>query len=284
MVRYRTLGATLGLAGLLGFLYYPVLADLAAQWSIDTTFGYGYYIPGVVAYLVWERRYVLRATPSESSWWGYVILLIGLGALVLGRAGGIQLVARGSLIIVLFGLALFLGGWRITRLLSFPIAFLAIMIPPPAGVLQQLTWPLQLFTARFSTQVLRLAGYPVLLNGIYIDLPTVRVEVAEACSGFRSLIALGATGVLLAYMTQGRWLSRVLLVAAVVPIAILANAIRVTWIILMGIKDPSFFDSAFHPGSGLVVFVLATVLLLGVATVLARRAKPGAPTMSGAPA
>lgn len=283
MGRYRTLGGILSLAVLLGYLYYPVIAGLLAQWSIDTAYGYGYFMPGIAAYLVWERRHTLRALPSQSSWWGYLILLAGLGMLVLGRAGGIHLLDRGSLIIVLFALVLFLGGWPILRLLTFPLAFLALMIPPPPALFNRLVWPLQLFTARFSTEALRLVGYPVLLQGVYIDLPTVRVEVAEACSGFQSLIALGATGVLLASMTQDRWIDRVLLVAAVVPIAILSNGIRVTWIIAMGSRDARFFEGALHPGSGWVVFVLATALLLGLATLLGRRGRPG-PRVSGAPA
>jgi exosortase len=278
-------------AGPLAYLYYPVFVDLAAQWSIDTTYGYGYYIPFVALYLAWDRRRAIMAEGDApgagglgSAWIGYLVLLIGLGAYLAGLAGGVQLALRVSLIVVLFGLAIYLGGWRVARVLAFPIAFLAVMIPPPAAILQQLTWPLQLFTARFSTEALQLLGYPVLLRGIYIDLPTVRVEVAEACSGFRSLIALAATGVLMAYLTQRKPLNRLLLVAAVIPIAIIANAVRVTWIIVMGARDPRFFDGPLHPGSGMVVFILATALMIGLATVLARRPWPSAPRMSGEPA
>lgn len=291
MARYRTLLAFAGVAGPLAYLYHPVFVDLAAQWSIDTTYGYGYYIPFVAVYLAWDRRRAIMGGDGESpardlgsAWIGYLVLLIGLGAYLAGRAGGIQLALRVSLIVVLFGLAIYLGGWRVARLLAFPIAFLVVMIPPPAAVLQQLTWPLQLFTAKFSTEALRALGYPVLLRGIYIDLPTVRVEVAEACSGFRSLIALGATGLLLAYLTQPKPINRLLLVAAVIPIAIIANAVRVTWIIVMGARDPRFFDGPLHPGSGLVVFVIATALLIGLATVLARWPRPAAPRLSGEPA
>lgn len=258
----------------LAYLYYPVLADMEAQWSIDTTYGYGYYIPGVAAYLVWERRRSLARSQQRVWWWGYLVLMAGLAMLLLGQAGGINLASRVSLIIVLFGLAMFLGGPELARLLAFPIAFLAVMIPLPAEVLARLTWPLQLFTARFATAALRAMGFPVLLNGVFIDLPSVKVEVAEACSGFRSLIALGATGVLLAHLTQSNWKSRLLLVAAVVPIAIVANAIRVTWIIVMGIYDQRFFESALHPGTGLIVFALSTALLIGLAAILSRRRLP----------
>jgi exosortase len=268
MPRYHAVGL-LGLALLLAYLYAPVFADLARQWAVDTTFGYGYYIPGVAAYLIWERRGRLARTTPRSSWWGYPLLVLGLAALVLGRAGGIQVSARVSLIPVLFGLALFLGGPEVARLLAFPFTFLALMIPLPADVLQRLSWPLQLFTARFSTDVLHLLGYPVLLQGVYIDLPTIRLEVAEACSGFRSLVALGATGVLLAYLTQDRWTRRALLVAAVIPVAVLANAIRVTVNIAVGI-----YDGTFHAMAGWMAFLIAVLVLLALATALGRAAKP----------
>lgn len=267
--RFRPAGAIGGLVALLGWLYAPVLREMASQWAVDTTYGYGYYIPPVAAYLVWERRRALLALRPAGTWAGLPVLLLGLAALVVGRAGGVALLARISLIPVLFGLVLLLGGGRMARLVAFPILFLAVMIPLPQGLLQRLTWPLQVFTAQFSTEVLRLMGYPVYLEGVYIDLPHVRLEVAEACSGFRSLVALGATGILLAHLTQERWRERILLVASVVPIAILANAVRVTSNIALGI-----YEGTYHTVSGWMVFVVATALLLGVSSVLGRTPTP----------
>jgi exosortase len=266
--RFRPAGVLGALAALLGWLYAPVLREMASQWAVDTTYGYGYYIPPVAAYLVWERRRTLAATRPEGTWLGLPVLLLGLGALVLGRAGGIALLARTSFVPVLFGLVLLLGGGRMARLVAFPVLFLAVMIPIPSGLLQRLTWPLQIFTAQFSTEVLRLAGYPVYVEGVYIDLPHVRLEVAEACSGFRSLVALGATGILLAHHTQERWRERVLLVASVVPIAVLANAVRVTSNIALGI-----YEGTYHTVSGWMVFVVATALLVGVSSALGRRVR-----------
>ncbi len=263
--RYTAWVALGGVAVLLGWLYAPVVQDMAAQWAVDTTYGYGYYIPPVAAYLVWERRRALRAVRPEGTWLGLPVLLLGLAALVLGRAGGIAVLARASLIPVLLGLVLLLGGWAVLRLVAFPVLFLGLMVPLPQGLLQRLTWPLQVFTAQFSTEVLQLLGYPVYLDGIYIDLPNVRLEVAEACSGFRSLVALTATGILLAHLSQERWRERVLLVASVVPIAILANAVRVTSNIALGI-----YEGTYHTVSGWMVFVVATLMLLGVSSWLGR--------------
>jgi exosortase len=264
MARARLVAAVVGLAALVAFLYHPVIAGLTAQWSTDTTFGYGYTIPPVAAYLAWERRHRLRVD-SQGTWWGYALLIAGLLALLIGRAGGIQLLARISLVPILFGLVMFLGGRSLTRELAFPIAFLAVMIPPPVEVFYRLTWPLQIFTAKFSTEVLRFVGYPVLLQGIYIDLPTVRLEVAAACSGFRSIVSLGATALLVAFTFQTRWVNRALLLASVLPIAILANSVRVTSNILLGM-----YEGTYHLVSGWLVFIMSLAALLIVGMILNR--------------
>ena len=272
MGRYKTLAGVMGLAGLLGWLYYPVLVGMVSDWVVDfSNLGYGFFIPPIAAYLLWDRRHTLRADPNGSSWWGYVLILFGVASLILGRAGGAQVVAQGSLIIVLLGLALFLGGWRFTKALMFPLLFLAFMIPLPSGLYYRVTWPLQVFTARFSTGALHLAGYPVLLQGVYIDLPNIRLEVAAACSGFRSLMALGATGVLLAFMTQLRWTDRAILIASVLPIAILSNAMRVASNVVLG-----NYEGTYHTFGGWTVFVVATGCLLGVEALLSRRTGRGA--------
>jgi exosortase len=257
------------IAALLAVLYYPVVRDLIAQWSIDTTYGYGFFIPFIAAYLLWLRRDQLEKAAPDPSWWGYAFLIIGLTALLVGRVGGVQLIARVSLIPVLFGLVIFLRGAGAARVAMFPLLFLALMIPPPPGVMDRLTWPLQIFTAQFSTGVLRAMGYPVLLSGIYIDLPSIRLEVAQACSGFRSLVAMGATAVLLSVLTQDQMKDRIILVGAVLPVAILANAVRITAIIIWGI-----YDDPWHSLSGWLVFVVATAFLLWLAGILRQRSLP----------
>lgn len=267
--REASLAMAATITALLVVLYYPVIRDLIAQWSFDTTYGYGYFIPFIAAYLLWLRRDQLEKTPPNPSWWGYAFLIVGLTALLVGRVGGIQLIARVSLIPVLFGLVTFLRGTRTARVAMFPLLFLALMIPPPPGVMDRLTWPLQIFTAQFSTAVLRAIGYPVLLSGVYIDLPSIRLEVAAACSGFRSLVAMGATGVLLAVLTQDQLKDRIILIGAVLPIAVLTNAIRVTAIIIW-----SIYAEPYHSLSGWLVFVVATAMLVWLADSLRQRAVP----------
>ena len=274
MTPRTTVMGVLMVAGLLAYLYYPAVTDLVTQWSLDVSnFGYGIFIPPVAAYLVWDRRRELRRAAGGGSWWGYPLVLAGVGMLILGRAGGVHILAWASLIVVLFGLALFLGGVRLTGLLAFPLLFLALMIPPPPALYLGLTWPLQMFTARFTTEVLRLVGYPVLLHGVYIDLPKVRLEVAAACSGFRSLVVLAATGVLLAFLAQSRPSARAILIASVVPIGILANSIRVAGNVILGIHD-----GTYHTIAGWVVFVMSTACLLTVSALLeGRGVRPAQP-------
>jgi exosortase len=273
MGRCKALIGPLILTALLGILYLPVLKQLVALWMTDmSNMGYGFFIPPVAAYLVWERRHDLHIAPGEHAWGGYLLVLIGLALLFLGRAGDLNVVAEGSLIIVLFGIVLFLGGPKLTGQVAFPLCFLAFMIPPPSSVYYWVTWPLQLFTARFSTDTLHLFGYPALLHGVYIDLPHVRLQVAAACSGFRSLMSLGAAGVLLAYATRSGWADRALLIASVLPIAILSNTVRVAVNILLGT-----YAGTYHTITGWMLFVLATACLLGMGALLPGRGRAGTP-------
>jgi exosortase len=275
-----TAAAQLIVAAAFALLYEPVVVGLAAQWNVDRTFQYGYFIPLVSAYLAWELRTKLRAAPAAGAAAGLAVFAAAMALLVLGRAGGVAFVERISIVPALFGVALYLWGWARTRLLAFPIAFLALMVPVPLPVLARMTWPLQVFTAKFSSEALSFFGVPVFLNGVYIDLPYVRLHVAEACSGFNYMIALLATSILMASMTQDRWRERLLLVGSVVPISIIANAIRVTLIIVFGVWG----DHPMHEGSGWIVFVIATGLLMWLSGRMTRAAKPEREAVSEASA
>src|SRR2546430_6984348 len=139
---------------------------------------------------------------GKGSAWGYLVLLVGLILLIVSQAGTFGFPARLSLLVVLTGLPLFLGGSELLRVVSFPLAYLLFMIPLPAPALNQITFPLQLQAARLATSTLDLLNVPVLREGNIINLPLMRLEVAEACSGIRSLISLLALAVIYAYLDR----------------------------------------------------------------------------------
>jgi exosortase len=243
--------------------YGHVLERLARDWASNDNYSHGFLIIPIAIYLVWERRERLMATPRRPSNTGLAVLLIGMGALAGGILGAELFVARSSLIVVLAGITLFLGGFGHLRILAFPLAFLILMIPIPMIVFNQIAFPLQLLASRFGETALWLIDIPVLRQGNIITLANTTLEVAEACSGIRSLVSLLTLSTVYAYFTEHRRSVQLLLIAATVPIAVITNGMRVAFIGLAAYyRGPEAAEGAFHTVSGWLVFVLAFATLL----------------------
>lgn len=228
-------------------------------------------VPFLAGYFVWERRQKLLSTPTAPSLWGAVILGLGLLMLIFGSAGAELYLQRTSLLVVIAGLVLLLLGREFLWRLAFPIAFLLFMVPLPAIVRNSVAFPLQMFAAKTATFSLFSLGIPVLREGNVIVLASTTLEVAEACSGIRSLQALLTLGTVYAYFTQtARW-KQVLLIILSIPIAIAANAFRVSGTgILAHYWGMAVAEGFYHTFSGLLIFIVAFVLLFGCGLVLSR--------------
>ncbi len=266
------------LGGLLGAIYYDVLYRLGLQWYADPDYSHGFLVPFLAGYFVWERRGKLMALPAVPSFWGIGLLGFGLLMLFIGTVGAELYTQRTSLIVVLAGLVLLMLGGEFLRVLAFPVAFLLFMVPLPAIVVNAVAFPLQMFAAKTATFCLHNFGIPVLREGNLILLPGTTLEVAEACSGIRSLQALLALGTVYAYFAlSGMW-RRWVLVLLSIPIAIAANAFRVTGTgVLAHYWGAEAAEGFYHTFSGLFIFVVALALLLGAGAVLSRIGKgPGA--------
>ncbi len=253
------------------YLYLPVLQDLVAQWVSDPNYSHGFVIPLITAYLVWERREALQRSGDRGNAWGYVLLVASIALLMVGEAATFGYAARVSFLLALAGLIVFLRGADALRIVTFPLAYLLFMIPPPAVVMNAVAFPLQTMAAKLATNTLDVLGVPVFREGNVIALAAVRLEVTEACSGIRSLVALLALAVIFAYLTQRRWGPRVFLALSAVPIAIVTNAARITLTgVLVEIFGPGAGLGFYHEFSGLVIFVLAFLLLAAEGLVLSR--------------
>jgi exosortase len=164
---------------------------------------------------------------------------------------------------VLAGTVIFMAGWEHLSILAFPIAFLLLMIPIPAIVFNKLAFPLQLVASRFGEAVLTTLGVPVLREGNVITLATTSLEVAEACSGIRSLISLLTVAIVYGCFLESRVWVRIALALAAIPVAIVANGVRVAG---TGLTAHYFGAEAaegfFHSFSGFLVFLVAFLLLL----------------------
>jgi exosortase len=254
---------------LIGFLYYDILARLAMDWWIDPNFSHGFLVPIFSAFVVWQDRKQLAALPKKPSWFGLAVIAGALVVLIVGVLGAELFLSRSSLVLLLAGLVICFLGWGHFRAILFPLAFLFFMIPIPVIVFNQIAFPLQLLAARLASSLLDLFGVPVLREGNIIQLPTMALEVAQACSGIRSLMSLGALAVIYGYFLETRNLHRVLLTLAAIPIAIVANGLRVMGTGLLGYYwDPDKAEGFFHTFSGWVIFLISLALLFSFHAVL----------------
>lgn len=253
----------IGLVGLLAMLYYPILYPMVVQWNDDPDYSHGFLIPFITAYFIWERRQHILACPPQPDRLGVVLIGIGLSILLIGLVGAELYMQRVSLLIVLAGGALLILGRAALKVLAFPIGFLLFMIPLPAIVVNAIAFPLQLFAAKTATYCLDTFGIPVLREGNVIVLASTRLEVAEACSGIRSLQALVALGTVFAYFSQPLLWKRWVLVALSIPIAITANAVRVSGTgVLAHYWGAEAAQGFYHTFEGWLIFLVAFVFLL----------------------
>jgi exosortase A len=252
-------------------LYFRIVQGLVSDWVRMPDFSHGFLIPIVSLYFVYEKRKQLSALHPSSSWAGFGLLVIGILLYLLGNLATEFFTMRFSLLVILGGIILFLLGKEFFRALLFPLVFLVLMIPIPSVLMDRITFPMQLFASKVAAGSLDLIGIPVLREGNIIQLANTSLEVAEACSGIRSLISLFALSVVFAYFSQGTTWKRIVLVLSTFPIAIIANAARVTG---TGILAHHYGDQVaqgfFHGFSGWILFVVAFVCLFVLGALLSR--------------
>ena len=253
------------LLGLVAWLYVPILVPLVRQWWSDPNFSHGFLVPVFVGYVLWQNRTRLAAVPQEPSFWGLPIIFLGIGTLILGVFGAELFLSRISLVLLIGGLVIFFQGWNMLRAVIFPLLFLILMIPIPAIILNQITLPLQFFASKLAASSLPLCGVPVLREGNIINLPAMPLEVADACSGIRSLLSLTTLAVMYGYLLEPRVWLRVVLAMASIPIAVAANGFRIFGTgLLVQYWDPDKAQGFFHEFSGWLMFVVSLLLLFGV--------------------
>ncbi len=250
------------LAGLLFWLYFHTLTHLVAQWWRDPNFSHGFFVPPFSIFVLWQARSRLARLTLRPSWWGLLFVGFGLCVLILGQLGAELFLSRFSLLIVLAGLTVLFLGWGFFRAILFPWAFLLLMIPIPAIVFNQITFPLQLLASRIAGTILPWLGVPVLRQGNVIILPAMALEVADACSGIRSLVSLATLAVIYGYLMERKIVVRVLLAVASLPIAVAANSLRVVVTgLLVQYWDPDKAQGFFHEFQGWLMFVASLVML-----------------------
>jgi exosortase len=247
---------------LLVAIYYRVIGKLVLDWYTDPDFSHGFLVPPFAAFLLWDKRKAIRDTPIGQSWAGVWLVLAAIFVLFLGVYGAELFLSRLSLVMLLGGLVWTLCGRAMLRQVRFPILVLLLGIPIPAVVFNQITFPLQILASKMASSLLPLFGVPVLRDGNVIQLPSMQLEVAEACSGIRSLMSLFAVAVFYGYFLEQSTWRRTLLAVASLPIAVIANAARIVGTgLCVQYWNPDKAVGFFHEFSGWLMFIVSLTCL-----------------------
>ena len=264
------MAAALVLGGVL-LVYWGVITGLIDAWSTDDNYSHGFFIVPLAAFFAWERRHAFAAAPLRPSYSGLVVVAGSLFLLVAGLLGAELFISRVSIVGAIAGSLLFLFGWQRLRIMLFPLFFLLLMIPLPAIIFNQIAFPLQLLASNVGEAAISSLDIPILREGNVLILANATLEVAEACSGIRSLVSLFTLGIVFGYFVDRRRWVRAAIALSAIPVAILANALRVA---SAGVAAHNFgtagVEGLFHEFSGWVVFIVAFLMMLGFQRLLQR--------------
>jgi exosortase len=250
-------------------LYYSVLIELVHDWVIDENYSHGFLIPLVSAFFIWRKRDRLRTRQRKSNGIGLAILMLGLLLFIVASIGAELFTQRLSLLLVIGGLLLYLGGRKITGDLFFPLLYLVFMIPVPYVLYYSVSFPLELLASRLTTAAVSLIGIPIIREGNILHLQNTTLQVVDACSGLRSLLSLSALSAALAYATQRTLVKGIILFLAAVPVAIGANILRLSLTaILASLYGEQVAQGFLHQFSGVAVFAFAVVSLSLIGAIL----------------
>lgn len=266
--------------GLLILAYLPILLRMANQWSNDEDMGHGFFVPAVAGYIAWRRKDELLAAKAEPNYLGLMMMLWSVFQMSLGILGAELFLQRSAFVGSVWGAVLFLGGWPYVRLLALPLLMLPLMVPIPAVIYNQITFPLQLFASSVAENVLLLIGIPVLRDGNVLELAEQKLSVVEACSGIRSLLSLTFLSLVYGYFSEEKLWIRWAIFLASIPIAVAANAFRVSATGVLSEYNPDLAKGFFHTLEGGVSFGFAFVLMIlfhvAVKKIIDRRAPAAA--------
>lgn len=255
-------------------LYFPVLKKLVVDWGENDNYSHGYFIPLITLYMIYSVRDRLKSLPIMPDNLGLLLLVAGLGQLIIAKIGLELFTQRTSLIVVLMGLVLFCFGRQHLKLLFLPLLYLLFMIPLPAIIWNKVAFPMQLFGSYLTEEVVRFLGIPIFREGNVLHLAETVLEVVAACSGLRSLVTMFALSGLLAWTSKLTPWKRWILFVSAAPIAIFANIIRLTGTAILASRFGSKAAHGFlHDFSGIVVFVVGLLMLLGTNKILGAAGK-----------
>lgn len=272
----------LGLTGLaLLAAFYPGLVEMVKTWSDVEEYSYGYFIPLIVGFLIWQRSDRLRELEPKGSWWG--VACIGLAALlcVAGRLSLVRVLLQYGFVLGLVGISLATIGRAGTRILLIPLGMLLLMVPLPSFLMASISEQLQLISSWLGVSLIQMCDISVYREGNVIDLGSVKLQVAEACSGLRYLFPLLALGLIAAYFFRAPLWKRIVLFVSALPLTVLVNSARIGLIgVTVEYWGPSMAEGLIHQFEGWFMFMICLALLFLEMVLLSRIGPSRAPFRS----
>jgi exosortase len=250
--------------------YAPVLLALVRQWSDDPDMGHGFFVPVIAGAIAWHKRDQIAGLVPRPNWWGLAIMAWAAFQLYIATLGAELFLARTSLVISIIGAVVLLGGTAYARIFAFPLFLLFFMVPIPAVIYNQLTFPLQQIASGFAETLISWTQIPVIREGNILILPSQTLNVVEACSGIRSLLTLTFFSLVYGYVFEKRTWARVVLFFSTIPITMVANAGRVALTGVVSQFNPDLAEGWFHEAQGMVIFVIALAMLIGLHQLIVR--------------
>lgn len=259
-VAWATIAST---AALLIFIFFSGIKRMIQTWIEFDEYSYAYFIPVITVFLIWQKKDLLEKNPFTGSWIGFIIVCLGIGMFILGELSTLYIVIQYTFLVVIFGLALSLMGWRDYKLIVVPLVLLIFMVPLPNFLYQNLSSQLQLISSQIGVGVIRLFKISVFLDGNVIDLGSFKLQVIDACSGLRYLFPLATLGFIAAYFFKEAFWKRSILFLSTIPITVLMNSFRIGMIgVMVEYGGMSMAQGFIHDFEGWVVFMACTVVLV----------------------
>jgi len=247
-------------------IYVPSFLWMWDRWfARDSYYSHGILVPFVTAFLIWQKKDILKSIKPETSKWGLRLFFLGIAIHLLSALFRVYFSSGFSMIIVLGGLVLHFYGSKMLKELLFPISFLVFMVPLPMVVITNFSFRLKILAAQIAVMALNNMGLICVQHGSNIVMRHAHVVVEDTCSGLRSLISLMALGSIFAYGMKSTFNKKIILFLSTIPIAVITNVGRIIFLAFISeIWGTKYASGPIHELSGIIVFFGAFCLLYAV--------------------